>query len=549
VTDHRTLPGLVDGVLAWHFDRFPGQAAMLGSPAHDRTFGDFSAAAFTDHEREAGRWLALLEAVPDDGLDLDESVDRDLLVSVLRGMRAKASWPAWRRDPSTYLSAVLFPLFTAFLHRLRPEPDLVDTVLARLAEVPSVLAACRANLDPEVASPIIVRRAVGQARSGRPFLTGSLPAQVRDPGLRARLVAAAEPAAAAFDELAVFLDGFAERAAGDWRMGEELYSTLLAEQELLGHGAAELNARGVAAYAALEAEMNELTAPRHWHDVVVAMQDDHPPTVDDLRAEYEAETERARAFLAEHELVTFAEGEECLVVPSPEFQRPIAAVASYLSPPPLAGGRTGHFFVPYPPEDSTAEQVAQRLRTNSRAQLPTIAVHETYPGHHWHLSWLAARDRPVRKALRTPYFTEGWALYAEQLLREHGYFTEPAHELAHLEARLFRAARMIVDTALHCGDQTPEEAEEFMTTKASLTPGTAKGEVSRYCATPTQAPSYLTGSLEIEDIRACYLGAGRGTLREFHDTIAGSGALPLGLARRVALGRGSDEHENGDINA
>ncbi|WP_245887524.1 DUF885 domain-containing protein [Umezawaea tangerina] len=536
MTDHKTLPGLVDGVLAWHFDRSPGHAAMLGSLEHDRTFGDFSADGFAAQEREAGEWLARFEAVPTDGLDLEESVDRDLLVAVLRGQRARAAWPAWRRDPSTYLSPVLFPLFTAFLNRLRPEPELVDSVVVRLAEVPSVLAACRANLDPALAAPIIIRRAVGQARSGRAFLTRSLPAQVVDPDLRARLAEAAEPAAAAFDELAAFLEDLAERATGDWRMGEELYSTLLRDQEVLGYGAAELHQRGIAAHAELEAEMAELAAPRHWHDVMLGLQDDHPPTLEAMRAEYEAETVRARAFLAEHGLVTFADGEECRVVPSPEFQRPVLSVASYMSPPPLTAARTGHFFVPYTPDDFTPDQVVQRLRTNSRAQLASVAVHEAYPGHHWHLSWLAAQDRPVRKVLRTPYFSEGWALYAEKLLREHGYFTEPAKELAHLEARLFRAARMIVDTALHCGDQTPEEAEEFMTTKASLTPGTAKGEVTRYCAWPTQAPSYLTGALEIEGIRADYLAAGRGTLRQFHDTIAGSGALPLGLARRVALG-------------
>jgi uncharacterized protein (DUF885 family) len=167
--------------------------------------------------------------------------------------------------------------------------------------------------------------------------------------------------------------------------------------------------------------------------------------------------------------------------------------------------------------------------------MPTIAVHEAYPGHHWHLSWLAGNPRRVRKVFRTPYFAEGWALYAERLLREHGYFAEPAHELAHLEARIFRAARIVVDTALHCGDMTVEQAEEFMATHTSLTPGTAAGEVNRYCAWPTQAPSYLTGALEIERIREDYLAAGRGDLRTFHDTLAGSGALPLGLARRVAM--------------
>jgi uncharacterized protein (DUF885 family) len=531
VTETTTLTHLVERFLAWHFDRTPGTAAMLGSLAHDHTLGDFTAAAFTDYEREAGTWLDRFAAIETD--DLQGSVDRDLVLAVLRGVRAKAEWPAWRRDPSMYTGAVLYPLFSAFLNRLRPEPELVATVVKRLAEVPAVLAACRANLDPELAAPQIVERAAAQARTGRSFLTATLPAEVSDPALRAEVAEAAEPAARAFDELAAFLDGFAGKAVGDWRMGEGLYSTLLRDQEVLGYGAAELHERGRAAYAELDAEMRELAGSDDWHAVMVAFQDDHPPTPEAMRAEYEAETRRARAFLVEHGLVTFPEGEECRVVPSPTFQRPVLSVASYMSPPPLTDQRTGHFFVPFPPDGFTPEQTSQRLRGNSRSQLATIAVHEAYPGHHWHLSWLAAQDRPVRKVFRTPYFSEGWALYTEKLLREHGYFTDRAQELAHVEARLFRAARMIVDTALHCGDMSIEEAEVFMTTKASLTPGTATGEVSRYCAWPTQAPSYLTGALEIDRIRAEYTGS----LREFHDTIAGSGALPLGLARRVALGR------------
>ncbi|GAA0235760.1 DUF885 domain-containing protein [Saccharothrix mutabilis subsp. mutabilis] len=540
VTETTTPQSLVGEFLTWHFDRNPATAAMLGSLEHDHTLGDFSATALAEQEREAGVWLDRFAAVRTD--DLEESVDLDLVVSVLKGVRAKATWPAWRRDPSTYTAAVLYPLFTAFLHRLRPEPELVDSVVARLAEVPALLAHAERNLDPELAAPKIVERAAAQAKTGRAFLTGTLPAEVGDPGLRAKLADAAEPAAAAFDRFAAFLDEFATRARGDWRMGEALYSQLLLEHEVLGYGAGELHERGKAAYADLEAEMKRLAGTDDWHSVMAALQDDHPPTPEAMRAEYEAETLRARAFLVERGLVTLADGEECRVVPSPTFQRPVLSVASYMSPAPLTNGRVGHFFVPWPPEGFTAEQTEQRLRTNSRAQLATIAVHEAYPGHHWHLSWLAAQDRPVRKVFRTPYFSEGWALYAEKLLREHGYFTAEqvgderkarAQELAHVEARLFRAARMIVDTALHCGDMTVEQAERFMTTKASLTPGTAQGEVTRYCAWPTQAPSYLTGALEIEKIREEFTG----TQREFHDKLAGSGALPLGLARRVALGR------------
>ena len=71
---------------------------------------------------------------------------------------------------------------------------------------------------------------------------------------------------------------------------------------------------------------------------------------------------------------------------------------------------------------------------------------------------MAAHPRPVRQTFRTPYFTEGWALYVEQMMREQGFFTDPRHELCQLEFRLFRAARIIVDTSLHCGEMTIEEA-------------------------------------------------------------------------------------------
>jgi uncharacterized protein (DUF885 family) len=118
------------------------------------------------------------------------------------------------------------------------------------------------------------------------------------------------------------------------------------------------------------------------------------------------------------------------------------------------------------------------------------------------------------------------------MMREQGYFADPAHELAHLDARIFRAARMVVDTALHCAEMDEKQAEQFMATHASLSAETTKAEVDRYCAWPTQAPSYLTGCLEIEQLRTQWPGQ----LRDFHDTLAGSGCLPLGLAKRALAG-------------
>ncbi len=523
----------ITAYLNWYFDQHPVHADALGATGYGHRLGDFNAAALDSRERDTAGWLARFEAEP-------AGIDRDLVVSTLRGDVLMAGWPAWRRDPSVYLGPVFAGLLLPFLHRLRPEPELVDGALARLAEVPEVLASCRANLDPALSAPRLVRRALGQAAAGPAFLRDSLPAEISDPVLRDRLQDAAVPAVQAFEETIGFLTDFAERATGDWRTGETLYSALLQQRELLGYGAGELHRRGVEAWDALETQMREL-APRvpggsaDWRATMEALQDDHPPTLQAMRAEYEAETARARAFLADHELVTFAEGEQCRVVPAPAYQRPIMAVASYLQPPPLTRSRIGHFFVPYTPDGATAEDISQRLRTNARAQLPTISVHEAYPGHHWQLSWAAEASpaaRSVRAVHRSSYFAEGWALYAEGMMREQGYFADPAHELAHLDARIFRAARMMVDTALHCGDMDPDQAEEFMLTHASLSPGTAKTEVDRYCAWPTQAPSYLTGCLEIEQLRAQWPGE----LRDFHDTLAGSGCLPLGLARRAVAG-------------
>jgi uncharacterized protein (DUF885 family) len=517
--------------LSWYFDHHPAHAAQVGSLEHYSTFGDLSAAAFEQRARETHVWLARIEQLP-------RSVDRDLALSVLRGSIAAETWPSWRRNPHEYSGMVFFGLLAPFLHRLLPEDELVASVIAKLREVPSVFAAAEANLDASLASPLVVQRALGQVRTGRSFVLDSLPPQVSSADLRARLAEAAVPAAEAFDRHAVFLEDFAVRASGDWRMGEKLYSTLLQDKEMLGYGAPELHQRGQDAYAALEAELIELAGSPDWRAVMSSLQDDHPPTLEAMRAEYEAETSRARAALVEHSLVTLPEGEECRVVPPPAFQREVLSVASYVGPPALTSLREGHFFVPYTPDGATPEQITQRLRSNARAQIPTISVHEAYPGHHWHAAWVAAQEgsHPLRKVFRTPYFSEGWALYAEKLLRSVGYYTSRAALMGHVEARLFRAARMIVDTALHCGDMTPAEAESFMVSRTALTPGTAVGEVKRYCAMPTQAPSYLTGALEIDLIRDDYLTAGLGSLRDFHDRIAGSGALPLGLARRVALG-------------
>jgi uncharacterized protein (DUF885 family) len=283
--------------------------------------------------------------------------------------------------------------------------------------------------------------------------------------------------------------------------------------------------------------MRELCA-LHWGDEdwrsrLDAVNSDRPTTPEEMRAGYERWTDAARAFLVEHDLVSFPDGESCTVEPSPPFQRPVLAVASYFQPPAMRPSLAGRFNVPYPPEGTSDAELAERLADNSFPSMPTTAVHEAYPGHHWHFAWMQASARPLRRLETTPYFVEGWGLYTEVMMREQGFYTEPGQELCHLDARIFRAARIVADTSLHAGDMTFDEAVDYMHANTGLTQATARAEVMRYCAWPTQAASYLTGSLEIERMRDRWLAEGRGGLREFHDRLAGSGALPIALAERA----------------
>lgn len=531
---------LVAAYLEWLWSVVPVQATALGVDGHDDRLPDLSAEAFAQRAADDDAWLGRFRALDDADLNADERIDRDLAISTLRGQQLEREWAVWRRNPDTYLVPALYGAFLLFLHRGRPEADLVRDAVARLRQVPALLAQGRANLDPALASPILVRRARGQAAAGERYARELLPAEVRDPDLRAQVAAAGEQAAREFAEFGTFLDGLAERASGPFAIGDDLYSALLREREGLGYGARELRDRGQAAYDALLADMRrrtkEIAGHEDWRGLLAELNADHPATPEDMRAAYAEWTEKAREFCRARQLVTLADGEECVVAPSPPFQRPVLAVASYFTPPAFRAGRTGHFFVPYPPDGTPPAEVAKRLATNSFSSIPTISVHEAYPGHHWHLTWSLAQPRPLRKVLGTSYFVEGWALYAEQLMTEQGFYDDPRHELCQVDARLFRAARIVVDTSLHLGEMTPEEAVEFMSTKASLSEPTARAEVARYCSMPTQASSYLTGALEIARVRDRWLADGRGSLREFHDAIGGSGRLPLNLAERAVLG-------------
>jgi uncharacterized protein (DUF885 family) len=544
-TSDKPFDQLAAGLVADQLAAQPTLGSLLGLTEYDALLPDLSADAIAGQARSEDEWLERFSGLADSELDEEERIDRDLVVMVLQGRAAMRDWAEWRRSPDMYAGTALSGVFGLLMHRLQPPEPLADAVAARLRATPELLDQGIANLDPDLAHPALVRRALGMAQAGAVYAR-SVSAEVETESGRALVAAAGELAAAAFERFGAHLEGLASTAHGEWAIGEARYDALLRSAEGLGYGTRELRERGQAAYDELAADMrrrtHDLRGHEDWRALLEELSEDRPGSPEEMLALYQEATAAARAFCVDRELVTMPAGERCEVVPSAPFIRGMVAVAHYSVPPPFAPGRhAGHFFVPYPPDGATPEQVAARLATNNKHGLWSITVHEAYPGHHWHFAWLAGNhENPGRRPLRTvfgsTYFAEGWGLYTEELLREQGFFRTREQELCQRDFRLFRAARIVVDTSLHLGEMTIDEAVDFMSTKASLSRDTATAEVLRYCAAPTQASSYLTGALELDRMRQRWFNEARGSLRDFHDRATGSGRLPISLVERALFG-------------
>jgi uncharacterized protein (DUF885 family) len=538
-----SFANLARDFLAEQYAEHPVAASGLGLTEFDGRLDDLSETAFQRRAASAATWRKRFAEL-DGELSFDEEIDRDLIVASLTEQAVYDEWENWRRHPDIYLNPGMHGVFVLFLHRLRPEADLVASASARLRQVPENLAAGRANLRPELVPEVLLERAINQARAGANYTRILLPDEV-DEAHRPELAEAGALAADAFEEFARFLDGLRGEAHGDWAFGEDRYNTVLREAEMLSFDARALRDKGRAQIeeltAALRDGARELAGSDDWHAVLLDLNEDRPTTPEEMRAGYEEWTERARAFLKERGLVTFPPGEECSVEPSPPFQRPVLAVASYEAPPSYAETMRGHFFVPYPPDGAGDEEIGKRLESNSYPSIPTTSVHEAYPGHHWHLIMAKSNPSHVRQLFGTSYFAEGWALYAERMMRENGFYDDLRHIMFQYQATLFRAARIVADVSLHLGEMNHAEAVAFILEHSSMTEPTAVAEVTRYCAWPTQASSYLTGCLEILRIRDRFLAANGASqtdvdaLRAFHDAITSSGTLPIALAERAVM--------------
>ena len=209
----------------------------------------------------------------------------------------------------------------------------------------------------------------------------------------------------------------------------------------------------------------------------------------------------------------------------PEFREGGSALA-YYQPPSLDGARPGVFYI-------NLREMSELPRFGMR----TLAYHEATPGHHFQIAIAQQlKGLPLfRRMLPLPAYAEGWALYTEQLAWELGFQDDPLDNLGRLQAEMFRAVRLVVDTGLHAQRWTREEAIEYMLENTGMGEFEVTAEIERYLVMPAQALSYKLGMIKILELRARSQQAlgDAFSLAEFHDVVLTNGALPLDKLEQV----------------
>lgn len=327
--------------------------------------------------------------------------------------------------------------------------------------------------------------------------------------------------------------------AGIWRIpnGDKIYQTALRSNTTTDMTADEIHNIGLSEVARIEKEMDAILqgeglSEGPLSERVAAMMTREDQIYEDSdagRAAMIAELERLNAEVMEKagEFFVTLPPQPLEIKRIPEFSED-SAPGGYYNGPALDGSRPGQFYI------NLKDPV-----DNPNWTLPTLLYHEAAPGHHFQISRAQMIEGvPIlRKMSPFTAYTEGWALYAEYLAANDMamYDDNPLGDLGRLQAEMFRAVRLVVDTGLHHKRWSREEAIDYMLEKTGNSAGDVEREIERYAVWPGQATAYKTGQLAILRLRKHAedeLGE-KFDLRAFNEMILANGAMPLGILDEV----------------
>lgn len=449
------------------------------------------------------------------------------------------------------------PAFLINSHRVQTVSD-AEAYIARLQGVATRLAEAMQNADraeangalpPAFVFPYVISDAENVLR-GVPFdssasdsplwadIQGKVAALEVDTATREKLLTAArqallESVAPGYRKLIEYATAAGQRAGNDdgaWRLrdGARYYDFLLAGYTTTAMTAEEIHALGLAEVARIHEEMRAIMR-------TVGFTGDLQAFFEFMRTDpqfyYEDSVEGRAAYLAEATRLidNMRERLPSLFRTLPKAPMIVKAVE------PFREKSAGKAFYQRPSADGTRPGVyyanLYRMADMPKYELEALAYHEGIPGHHMQLAIAGELDElpRFRRFGGFTAYSEGWGLYTERLPKELGLYADPYSDFGRLVLELTRAVRLVVDTGLHAKRWTREQVIQYHLDNMPMTRDAATKATERYIVMPGQATAYTVGMLHIVKLREqaqAALGP-RFDIREFHDVVLRSGALPL----------------------
>lgn len=522
---------------------FPERATSFGDYRYNDKLADYSLAGIAQRNETNRGFLARLQAIPTTGFSDQDLLSHDLLIRVLQQRIADFDLKEYEmpvnQQNGVHTSLADLPLSVPF-----DSVKHYEDYIVRLHQIPRVLsqttevlrAGMKDNLMPV---RFLMEKLPAQCQGimdANPFLTPTkkYPAEISaedQKRLTQEITAAIEKdvfpaykAFASFVSTEYAPHGRTTLAITSLPDGENRYQNDIYGRTTTHMSADEIHKLGIREIERIQAEMTVIAKKEGFADLAafrasLKTNPKYKPTsadqiLDDFRR-YIAQMEPKLP-----QLFTLLPKSPVTVEAIPAFQA--AAATHYVTGTP-DGKRPGRVVV-------ATSNFAERSLVDDEA----IAYHEGVPGHHMQLSvqqQLTGLPKFRLHGLGFNAYTEGWALYAEQLGKEVGFYQDPVSDYGRLSSELFRAVRLVVDTGIHSKGWTREQVVDFFRKSGAVDEPTIQSETDRYIAWPAQALSYKLGQLKIRELREHArkeLGA-KFDIRAFHDEILDGGTLPLDM--------------------
>jgi uncharacterized protein (DUF885 family) len=545
---NREFTTLAQDYLDDRAERHPSTATDLGDHRFDARLGDPSEQARADERRALDRWAGRLEAIDDSALSAEHRVDAAMMadgvarrVFELDELR-EHTWNPLQANPGKAIYQLLARDFA-------PLPERLAAVAGRLAEIPAALAEARRQLGSM--PRVHLETAIGQFAGTIALVSGQVDDALKAAPQCELQLAQVRPAALETEHRAWLLErlgeaaasgsgGFADPRIGPQRFGRKLSLTLNAASDadaILARAHADLD-RVSDEIAELAAEITGSARPGQVRQVLDRLAQDVPDDTNILAFCRDALTAQT-AFVTDHRLLSVYDDPVELIV-MPEIDRGVA-VAYCDSPGPLEPTPQPTFIAVSPtPAGWTPERVASFYREYNRHMVHNLMVHEAMPGHYLQLQHsrrFSGSDTAIRAALRSGSFTEGWAVYTEELMASHGYPGEGdprAVRMQQLKMQLRTTINAILDARVHAHGMTEAEAMALMTGRGYQEEGEAAGKWRRSLITSAQLSTYYVGYSEISDLARELRAADPGQPeQQIHDRMLAHGSPPVRLLRTL----------------